>query len=191
MISVEQRRLWRPDDHPDGPQRGDCLAACVASIFEVPYEDCAEIDGDTETVRAWLTARYPGLSVSYRIFHGLDDCPERIGDHVNWPTHHWEQGYWIASVWSPRIPDRETFDCGCAYDSDNQPKPPDPDCRWCHGEPHKRSMGITWGLHAVVMRGARLAWDPHPSRDPNAGLYFAGAVTFVVTDPALLGAWPR
>lgn len=184
MIQVEQRRFWRPADHPDGPQRGDCMRACVASIFEVDYDDTDGIDGTTQTLADWVKPRYPGVRVAHRMFHG--DEPERIGDHVNWPTHHYESGYWIAGIWSSRIPDTEAFDCGCAYDENNEPKAADPDCRWCHGEPHKRSMGITWGLHAVVMKDARLAWDPHPDRDPNATLYFTGATTWQVTDPAQL-----
>jgi hypothetical protein len=112
---------------------------------------------------------------------------EQVGDHVKWPTEHRETGYWIASIWSPRIQDVETFDCGCAYDRETgAPRPADPDCRWCHGDPGSRSMGITWGLHAVVMNGSRLAWDPHPARDPNATLYFRSAVTFECVDPAKL-----
>lgn len=180
MIEVEQRQLWRPDDHPDGPQRGDCMRACVASVFEVPYEETEGIDGTAQTLWDWMRPRFPGLTARQRVFQGLGDEPERIGDHVNWPTYHHEPGYWIAGIWSPRIPDREVFGCGCA---DRVPGG-DPACEWCHGEPDKRSHGISWGLHAVVMENARLAWDPHPLRDPNMTLYFSGATTFQVTDPA-------
>lgn len=188
MIQIEQRRLWRPDDHPDGPQSGDCGAACVASIFGVPYEECDRIDGTYQSIAEWTRARYPGIAACSQMLGDGWQEVERIGDHVNWPTRHHESGYWMATIWSPRIPDTESFDCGCAYDENNQPKAADPDCRWCHGEPHKRSMGITWGLHAVVMRNGVLAWDPHPERDASATLYFRSATTWRVDDPSLLRA---
>jgi hypothetical protein len=186
MICVEQRHLWRPDDHLDGPQRGDCAAACVASIFELPYEECAEIGATDDTITAWTEKRYPGISYSHRMLGEGWRGKERIEDYVNWPTSHYERGYWMATIWSPRIPDVETFDCGCAYDQNNESTDPDPNCKWCHGDPGSRSMGITWGLHAVVMLGANLAWDPHPAREKNPTLYFCGASKWTVTDPSQL-----
>lgn len=44
-------------------------------------------------------------------------------------------------------------------------------------------MGIQWGLHAVVMRGGRLAHDPHPDADGTI-VRFRSAATFVLDDPA-------
>jgi hypothetical protein len=105
---------------------------------------------------------------------------ETLDSWRDWPTNHYEEGFWIATVYSHRIPDVETFGCGCA----SRVPGGDPDCKWCHGEPDKRPMGIQWGLHAVVMQHGRLAWDPHPERDKGFGP-FAGATTFRVVNPAL------
>lgn len=182
MWHVEQRHLWRPDDHPDGPQRGDCVAACLASIFEMPYEDCAEVQGDSQGVFKWTRKHFPGVRAETRVLRPLDG-PERIGDHVNWLTGHHEQGYWMAAIWSPRIPDREMTGCGCTDRTDGAG---DPDCEWCHGRPAERNLGILWGLHAVVMFNDQLVWDPHPDADPNATLYFNSATTWYVEDPARL-----
>lgn len=182
MIEVEQRYLWRPDDHPDGPQRGDCLAACIASIFEVPYWDVSHFDGTAQPVYEWTRDHYPGVECVYRMLGAGWKDIERIGDHEVWPTEHREPGFWVASIWSPRIPDRETFGCGCA---DRTPGG-NPECEWCHGKPHERSMGISWGLHAVVMRDNRLVWDPDPDRDPDLKLRFRGAMTWRIANPAQL-----
>ena len=42
-----------------GPLRGDCLAACVASIFEVSIKDVPHLDEDSwhQNLREWLNAR--------------------------------------------------------------------------------------------------------------------------------------
>lgn len=181
MIKVEQRQLWRPDDHPDGAQRGDCAAACIASVFAIPYEDCAEIDGSMRSIAAWLRPRFPGVYVQTRFLNDVSQ-PERIGDHLNWPTDHYERGYWLASIWSPRIPDQEVRGCGCAARVTGG----DPACEWCHGKPGERFHGISWGLHMVVMENRTLVWDPHPARDPSATLYFQAATTFHVNDPSRL-----
>lgn len=181
MKPVKQRRLWQPDDHPDGLQRGDCLAACVASVFELPYEECADIGPTSQSLYDWMRERFPGVDATYRILTDLR-VPETLDSWREWPTHHYEPGFWIATIKSPRIPDVEQFGCGCAARVEGG----DPACRWCHGEPDKRSMGIQWGLHAVVMEGGRLAWDPHPEADPDAPLIFRGATAFRVSDPARL-----
>lgn len=183
MIEVEQRRLWRPADHPDGPQRGDCVAACLASIFELPYEQCAEVDGTSQSIFAWTRDRFPGIRAGIRVVRPLGDGPEKLGDHLTWPTSHLEQGYWMAGIWSPRIPDEEMRGCGCA---DRTGGAGDPGCEHCGGRPAERSLGILYGLHAVVMHGHELAWDPHPERDPTATLYFDSATSWHVEDPSKL-----
>ena len=182
-----QRQTWRPDDHPDGPQRGDCLRACVASILDLEYEDVPDLQGDYQPLFAWLRRDAPGVHVRQRCLTDLS-CIETLDSWKDWPWQHYEPGYWIAGVHSPRIPDVETFGCGCTS------KVPggDPECRWCHGKPDERSMGIAWGLHAVVMHGSALAHDPHPEADGTVGR-FRSAATFHLDDPApavcaLLGA---
>lgn len=178
MRPVEQRKLYRPDDHPDGPQRGDCLRACVASILEVEYEDVPDLEGYHQGLHDWLRTVAPGVVVRQQCLTPLDRA-ETVDDWKSWPHTHYEPDFWIAGVWSPRIPDVEVFGCGCAS------KVPggDPACRWCGGKPETRSMGIRWGLHAVVMRNGSLAWDPHPERDGAAGP-FRSATTFRLSDPA-------
>lgn len=181
MIPVEQRQLWRPDDHPDGPQRGDCLRACVASIFELPYEEIPAntIEGDRR-INEWLSTTLPGVAAQYHYLRGIAE-PETLDSWREWPQSHYEPGYWIAAVKSPRIPDVEEFGCGCVA----QVPGGDPECEWCGGKPETRSMGIRWGLHAVVMRHGRCVWDPHPERSDTVGP-FAGATTFRAVDPGAL-----
>lgn len=177
MIPVMQRQLWRPDDHPDGPQRGDCLRACVASILEIDYLDVPDLMGGYQPLFTWLRRVAPGVHAQHRVL-GLGHR-ETLESWRDWPTEHAEQGYWIAGVYSPRIPDIELFGCGCTA------RVPGGDlaCEWCAGKPEERSMGISWGLHAVVMRGHELAHDPHPESDGTI-VRFSGATTFLLTDPA-------
>lgn len=183
MIPVGQRRLWRPDDHPDGPQTGDCMRACLASVFEMDYEDVPHAPGDHDIIRAWLALFTRGVGVEYRFLRPIGDR-EHLDDWKKWPTRHYADGYWIATVWSPRIPDVETFGCACA----SRVPGGDPECKWCHGKPDERSMGIRWGLHAVVAKGGRIVWDPHPDaqHDDETEWYFAGATRFVLHDPSAL-----
>lgn len=178
MRAVEQRQPWCPDDHPDGPQRGDCLRACVASILELDYEDVPDLKGGYQPLFKWLGQVAPGVHARHRSLT-LAVWPETLDSWKDWPAEHREEGYWIATVYSPRIPDVELFGCGCAA------KVPggDPSCQWCGGKPDTRSMGIAWGLHAVVMRGGALAWDPHPESDGTI-VRFRGATTFHLDDPA-------
>lgn len=177
MVPVEQRKLWRPEDHPDGPQRGDCVRCCIASIFEVSYEEVEDIGASIQDASRWVKERFPALTIVHRdIRHPIPDV-EEIGEHINWPTSCWNPGYWIATVWSPRIPDEEVFGCGCGAD---------PDCQWCHGEPEKRKHPPRLGLHAVVMENGGLAFDPHPEREADPTLYFYGAAVIHVGNPALL-----
>lgn len=182
MILVEQRQLWRPDDHPEGPQYGDCYRACVASIFEVAYEETDGITGgDSQTLTDWVRRRYPGVGMSYRMLGDTWKDVETLDSWRQWPESHYEPGYWIATVKSKRIPDREIYGCGCGERTPGG----DPDCRWCGGKPDTRFMGIQWGLHAVVMRHGVCVWDPHPERDKGFGP-FCGATFFRVEDPAKL-----
>lgn len=91
MISVEQRGAY------------DCMTACIASIFEVAYEDapllCSEsgdapIDGWWNAYESWLALR--GWAVVQRVRTTEDEtdpmwCPWSL------------TSYWLAGVKSPRI----------------------------------------------------------------------------------------
>lgn len=114
MIPVAQRQLWRPDDHPDGPQRGDCLRACVASILELDYDDVPDLQGDYQPLFRWLKEVAPGVGVRQRNLTEVSHI-ETLSSWEGWPREHYEPGYWIAGIYSPRIPDREDCDCGCRH----------------------------------------------------------------------------
>lgn len=178
MIPVEQRKLWRSDDHPDGPQFGDCMRACYASILGLPLEAVPDMEGYNSNFTAWISQVLPGVQLVNRDVSGSRGSHEEPDSWKAWPTHHYEPGYWIAGVYSYRIPDVEEFGCGCV----ERVPGGDPECEWCHGEPGKRSMGIRWGLHAVVMQNGRCVWDPHPERDKGFGP-FRSAITFGIADP--------
>jgi hypothetical protein len=179
MIRVEQRQLWRPDDHPDGGRRGDCLRACVASILELDYEAVPDLGGLNQPLNDWVREAAPGLVAPYQYLGSTWRLNETLESWREWPTSHYLEGYWIATVHSSRIPNFERFGCGCT----ERVPGGDPECKWCAGKPETRSMGIAWGLHAVVMEGDRLAWDPHPERTGEVGP-FRGATTFRLADPA-------
>lgn len=156
MIPVEQTR-WRPGGG------GNCVAACVASIFEVPLSDCSpEIpDGGSFTaVCEWTAKRHPGIRANCKIVGGhwfkrgtierfVDSYPPV--DVVEPPV----SGYWIAGVVSPR---------GVLMRVDQEIKP---------------------SLHCVVMYGSELVWDPHPKREMGIGGVY-DATWWTVRDPAKL-----
>jgi hypothetical protein len=184
VIPVQQRHLWRPPDHPEGGQRGDCVRACLASIFELPY---AEVDvpqgGYSHDVSQWVASRFPGLAPVQRLLAPWHPRPEQLDDLMEWPTSWYQQGYWIAGIKSPRIEPVERFGCGC---TETIPAG-DPSCRWCEGHPERRPMGIEWGIHAVVMSNGVIAWDPHPEaedRDPEEPVRFYSSTTFSAIEPA-------
>lgn len=183
---VEQRQLWRPGDHPDGPQRGDCGRASLASLFGVPYEATEGVDGTYTSYDNWTREHFPGLACESRMLGDTWAEVETLDSWREWPTEHNVRGYWIATVYSHRIPDEERFGCGCA---DRMPGG-DPKCKWCHGEPDKRPMGIQWGLHAVVMKHGECDWDPHPERAKGFGP-FRCATRWYAADPAQIPGGAR
>lgn len=176
MKPVQQRQLWRPEWHRDGPQVGDCLRCCVASIFEVSYEDVADIGPSTQHVFNWVRERFPGVKCEARSLTDYeDDWKQDLSLFQKWPSAHAESGYWIGTIWSPRIPSVLSWGCGCT----SRVEGGDPECEWCHGRPQERFMGVRWGLHAVVMKDNALAFDPHPEAKPMEIMRFSGATTFV------------
>jgi hypothetical protein len=79
----------------DGEPMGDCLRACVASIFELPIDQVphfAEAESWFSAMCDWL--RPMGLVVEIQSYGGESrDLPKR-----------YHSGWWIASVESENIP---------------------------------------------------------------------------------------
>ena len=78
----------------DGEPMGDCLRACVASVFELPIEEVphfAEAPSWIAALRGWLKPM--GLVVENEGYNGQSlDSPRR-----------YYSGWWIASVESENI----------------------------------------------------------------------------------------
>jgi hypothetical protein len=160
---VEQTTLY------DGTgKRGNCVAACVASIFERPLD---ELEGQgigpgcsARELMEWTRQHAAGLCVvntdhsrNFRIVENEGKPDERwaydlpTDDEI--PDVFLGGCYWIATVVSPR---------GVLQ----------------HG-PYRGSPV----LHAVVMRGHALVWDPHPQRYMGVG-QLVGRTYWLAADPA-------
>jgi hypothetical protein len=145
---------------------GNCVAACIASIFELPLEVVyPEVPngGGWHAVCDWTTAHAPMLSPQSRqFFVPMEPVPGYYVDHpapmpldkVEPPV--WPRSYWIAYVESPRAAAAGTLDH--------------------YGRPTQ---------HAVVMLGHMLAWDPHPQREMGVGLA-RGMLWWAVKDHAAI-----
>jgi hypothetical protein len=167
---VSQKRLVEVDEHGIRVEgsAGDCFPACIASIFELPLELAPGMGGNTQALYDWLALNYSGIG-----------CASR-----SWlePKQTLNNGFWIATVISPRF--REPVCHNCSPERAAS-EPPffwrRDECPYCDATGHQR------GLHAVVMEHGRLAWDPHPQADYSEP-QVVGETVFVVTDPARLPA---
>lgn len=141
----------------------NCFAACVASIFErdITDVDIAEGGGFNETCR-WTKENAPWLSPHSRIVGGLWHVGGMHNEKVWLDTYppvglveppFWPSPYWIAGAISPRATMQLI------------------DGVW---KPY---------LHAVVMRGRDLVWDPSPHREQGVGGIY-DATWWNVCDPA-------
>lgn len=185
MIPVEQQVMALFDEHGDNVQRGDCMRAAVASLFELPLEEVPHFVayGDWWGVwTTWLEER--GLRIA-NAFMTVD--PEDPTQLKGWPG----DVYWLATVKSPR---GKTRCCVCKgekttlrdwddelseYVEHETPQP----CRRCE------ATGLEPSLHCVVMFGRELVWDPHPQREMGH-LGFVSGEEFRVIDPARLQLKP-
>lgn len=164
LVEIDENGLRKPDSS------GDCYPACIASIFEIPLELAPGMNGNSQKVWDWLALNYPGIGMTVRDWH-------EPRDHVR------NDGFWIATVISPRF--REPDCHHCTTDRRRKSKPEHgfyrrDECVDCGGTGHGR------GFHAVVMEYGRLAWDPHPKADWDTPLQIVGETLFTVTDPARL-----
>ncbi len=179
MIPVEQKVMAIFDEQGDNVQRGDCMRASVASVFELGLEDVPHFvefdDWYGEWIR-WLEAR--GLSIYDARISVEEDDPAKLG---SWPS----AGYWLATVKSPRGRARCAVCKGAKVSVDEwvgdeyvQHDEPQP-CSTCE------ATGFVPSLHLVVMNGPELVWDPHPRREMGHLGYVSGWI-FRALDPARL-----
>lgn len=124
-----------------GWNQGNCVWACVASVFELPLEQFQGLGPPNgEDLAKWTEVALPGLEIhdvdlrqNYRMLYTPYSGLKWTCD----PPQEWRPphgGYWLAVV--------ESHAVRCPPDSDWWPGP---------------------GLHCVVMRGSELAHDPNPA----------------------------
>lgn len=102
MIKVEQTELANYAIDP--PLRGNCLAACVASIFEVPLTSFTDVY-DSQSLWRWLGKYVPGIGMIAHTYYNLQGGINEVELGARRP-----EGYtglpgatpWIAVVRSPR-----------------------------------------------------------------------------------------
>lgn len=181
MIPVEQQHMAVFDENGDCVQRGDCLSACVASVFELSLDDVpffVEADSWWKDYHDFVRER--GFLLERAWFTVGDDDPTKL---KGWPGDR----YWLATVYSPRGRTRCAVCRGekqalrqwdgelAEYVEFDEPQP----CGYCEG------TGLVAPLHSVVMFGREIAWDPHPQRDMGH-LGFVSGEQFGVADPVTL-----
>lgn len=106
MIQVEQTEL--ADYTVEPPIRGNCLAACVASIFEVPIQTLEGVY-DSNTLWAWLREYFPAIGVLAHTYYLSSARGELSGVPLGarYPSGHTNMPGvtpWIAVVRSLRTP---------------------------------------------------------------------------------------
>jgi hypothetical protein len=177
LTPVEQWQLSVIDEHGDTVVAGDCMRACVASLFELPLLEVphfVEHENWWQLWAEWLAARNLRLGNAYV---SLDEDDPTVLN--GWPGDIW----WLASVRSPRFKTRCSHCKGTARTDLTYPESgpsirhdPSIACPYCDG-------GLSPGLHLVVMFGREIRWDPHPQRELGH-LGFVDGWEFRVIDPA-------
>lgn len=167
MRCVTQSKLYAgPED------RGNCVQACVASIFELS-EARAPAQG---YVAEWTALNYPGLQ-----YVALSVDPTSVE-----PTPLGHFGYWIATVHTQT--EGFTDLCGRCWEYEGNEHgppiagPPRP-CPLC-GESYGLEKGTRPGYHAVVMKGMQVEHDPSPNVDWDRERVYVGAAWWTVADPS-------
>jgi hypothetical protein len=178
VIPVEQQQFAEYDENGDAIKHGDCMRACVASLFELPLEEVphfVEHDNWYQLWSDWLAER--NLRWSRAFYSVRDDDPTQLNGYPG-------DIYWLATVKSPRIKSRCNVCKGTALASHSWTGPDssyvehDPPiiCPYC-------DRGRSPGSHLVVMFGKEIAWDPHPQREMGH-LGFTEGWDFRLIDPA-------
>lgn len=164
---VEQQVMALFDEQGDNIQRGDCLRAAMASVFEL---ELLEVPHFVETAdwwnvwQDWLAGR--GLRIGQAFFEVDEDDPTLL---TGWPG----DIYWLAIVKSPRGRARCSVCEGRGKHRNHRP------------DLHCAGTGLVPSTHALVMFGREVAWDPHPRRDMGH-LGFDHGYDFRAIDPARL-----
>lgn len=102
MIQIEQTELANYDANP--PSHGNCLAACVASIFEIGHglsEGRFKGVYDSQALWEWLAIHFPAVGMISRIYGKAVPLGSRVPEGFTGL-----QGVtpWVAVVRSPRTP---------------------------------------------------------------------------------------
>jgi hypothetical protein len=182
VIPVEQQELAEYDDAGESSKRGDCLRACMASLFELPLEEVPHFVASDN----WF-----GLWIEWLNERGFGIWQARISTHEDDKTRltgYPSQGtMWLATVLSPRIKAkcRSCEGAGFVWSEYDYEKgervhfAEETACRWCEG------TGRVPGLHAILMQGKDVLYDPHPQREMGH-LGFVDGTIFVALDPGRL-----
>lgn len=179
MTPVEQRYMAIFDERGDPVQRGDCLRACVASLFDLDVDDVPHFSAHEDwagSYARWMRER------GYVI--GSPRITTDEGDPTVLRGRPMDGIYWIGTVKSPRgrvrcavckgegVAIEQWLGDEEEYVEHETPQP----CVECD------SSGLVPSLHAVVMCGGDLVWDPHPRRDMGH-LGFVRGEWFIAADP--------
>lgn len=168
MIHVKQTKIY---DAGPPVYRGNCLTACLASLFELPIEAVPESPFKQDaSIISWLNINFPGISIKSQEIEPTDNIPMRVG-------------YWLATVESPRYNEE------CHYHVAEGGTPMTPFWWKIEECPHCRGSGLRPGYHEVVANGRRVAHDPHPKAE-GVGWGYNGRLCmitwFEVHDPSRL-----
>lgn len=96
MIPVEQTIMGGDSTMPG--VHGNCLQACVASIFELPLDEVPHFVGEDDWWNAWRTWIEGRGFMLGNAFHTFEDHEQtKLNGHPS------DGIYWIATVKSPRL----------------------------------------------------------------------------------------
>jgi len=125
--------------------RGDCYAACIASIFELDINRLPHLPEDDETVLAKFPIKNPE-------YYGVNDS------RIQWWHDMWSEWFRDNNLTKLRINteklgqyDRQVLNTWHIIDG---PSPRDPE----------QTYGSNGMKHAVVGRKGLIRFDPHPDR---------------------------
>lgn len=123
--------------------QGNCVWACIASIFEIPLDTLRYPPPFTEDVLAWTKEHYPALE-----FHNVDlGFDYRLRDVPGIPEGEQRWHYRLRRKWEPPTDDYWI----ASVDSQGLMRPVE--------DPYYPMPA----LHAVVMKGRDLVHDPNDS----------------------------